>query len=164
MIYCCRKPRYARDLCGRKGDRFGSAEEESPDSTEQGARRKSGPGNRRLEPQRPMPQRPLGSEKGNPPRCNPKHGRRRCSPRPGYGAPATSGQGWRNPEIDGRHQQNLAYSPPAYLFIHTHRSRIHIQRMCCRTPRPRIRMSARARFAPALEPPALERRRARSSL
>ena len=51
--------------------------EESPDSAEQSARRKPGLGNRRLEPQRPRPGPHLsgqGSEKGNPPRCNPKHG------------------------------------------------------------------------------------------
>src|SRR5579875_2377516 len=53
------------------------AVEESPDSTEQGARRKPGSGNRQLEPQRRPPARSRRgrSEKGNPPRCNPKHGR-----------------------------------------------------------------------------------------
>jgi len=39
------------------------AVEESPDSTEQGARRKPGSGNRQLEPQRPRPARMSRSEK-----------------------------------------------------------------------------------------------------
>ena len=42
---------------GRPLRRLGDGEE-SPDSTERGARRKPGSGNRQLEPQRPKPARP----------------------------------------------------------------------------------------------------------